>query len=100
MDTQSEENAQYKGSGAKNRIKKSNNTPNGSTEPLSLLEHRDENLSTLHKIHAILLNCINLSEKQKLEFAASQRYFMKLYLKKLREKLTIERKEILGEQKN
>jgi len=47
----------------------------------------DENLSTLQKIHAILLNCINLNQKEKLEFATSQRYFMKLYLKKLREKL-------------
>jgi hypothetical protein len=44
----------------------------------------DENLSTLQKIHAILLNCVNLSKKQKLEFCESERYFMKLYLKKLR----------------
>ena len=43
----------------------------------------DENLTTLQKIHAILLNCINLSKKQKLEFAESERYFMKLYLKKV-----------------
>jgi hypothetical protein len=47
----------------------------------------DENLSTLQKIHAILLNCINLTQKEKLEFANSQRYFMKLYLQKLKEKL-------------
>ena len=47
----------------------------------------DENLTTLQKIHAILLNCINLSQKEKLEFANSQRYFNKLYLQKLREKL-------------
>ncbi|MFW9866140.1 MAG: hypothetical protein ACFFEN_08595 [Candidatus Thorarchaeota archaeon] len=47
----------------------------------------DENLTTLQKIHAILLNCINLSQKEKLEFANSQRYFMKLYLQKLKEKL-------------
>lgn len=45
----------------------------------------DENLTTLKKIHAILLNCVNLSKKQKLEFCNSERYFMKLYLKKLRE---------------
>ncbi|MFX1504184.1 MAG: hypothetical protein ACFFDH_24705, partial [Promethearchaeota archaeon] len=45
----------------------------------------DENLSTLQKIHAILLNCVNLSKKQKLEFCESERYFMKLYLKKLRD---------------
>ncbi len=46
----------------------------------------DENLTTLKKIHAILLNCINLSKQQKLEFCESERYFMKLYLKKLKNK--------------
>ncbi len=45
----------------------------------------DENLITLQKIHAILLNCSNLSKKQKLEFCDSERYFMKLYLQKLKE---------------
>lgn len=45
----------------------------------------DENLTTLQKIHAILLNCVNLSKKQKLEFCESERYFMKLYLKKLQD---------------
>lgn len=44
----------------------------------------DENLITLKKIHAILLNCLNLSKQQKLEFCESERYFMKLYLKKLK----------------
>jgi len=43
----------------------------------------DENLITLKKVHSILLNCINLTKKQKLEFAESERYFMKMYLKKL-----------------
>ena len=43
----------------------------------------DENLTSLKKIHAILLNCVNLSKNQKLEFCESERYFMKLYLKKL-----------------
>ncbi len=43
----------------------------------------DGNLTTLQKIHAILLNCMNLSKKQKLEFCESERYFMKLHLKKL-----------------
>ncbi|MFX0005437.1 MAG: hypothetical protein ACFFAV_01790, partial [Candidatus Hermodarchaeota archaeon] len=46
----------------------------------------DENLTTLKKIHAILLNCINLSKEKKLEFCESERYFMKLYLKKLKSK--------------
>ncbi len=50
------------------------------------VQHTDENLITLQKIHAILLNCINLSKKQKLEFAESERYFMKLYLKKFQDK--------------
>ena len=45
----------------------------------------DENLTTLQKIHAILLNCSNLSKKQKLEFCESERYFMKLYLTKLKD---------------
>lgn len=47
----------------------------------------DENLITLKKVHAILLNCLNLNEKEKLEFCNSERYFMKLYLKKLNDKL-------------
>jgi len=47
----------------------------------------DENIITLKKIHAILLNCLNLNEKEKLEFCNSERYFMKLYLKKLNDKL-------------
>ncbi|MHA2007537.1 MAG: hypothetical protein ACXAB2_12010 [Candidatus Hodarchaeales archaeon] len=46
-----------------------------------------ENLTTLQKVHAILVNCLNLTKKQKLEFAESERHFMKLYLKKLSEKL-------------
>ena len=47
----------------------------------------DENLISLEKIHAILLNCLNLNEKEKLEFCNSERYLMKLYLKKLKYKL-------------
>jgi len=50
-------------------------------------ENMDDDLLTLHKIHAILLNCINLSKKDKLEFCNSQRYFMKLYLKKFQDKI-------------
>ncbi|MFX0034274.1 MAG: hypothetical protein ACFE9I_01375 [Candidatus Hermodarchaeota archaeon] len=46
----------------------------------------DENLITLQRIHAILLNCSNLSKKQKFDFCESERYFMKLYLKKLKDK--------------
>ena len=46
-------------------------------------EEVDDNLLTLEKVHAILINCINLTKKQKLEYAESERYFMKSYLKKL-----------------
>ena len=46
----------------------------------------DDNLKTIKKVHAILLNCSNLSKKQKLDFCESERYFMKLYLKKISDK--------------
>ncbi len=59
-------------------------TPNESSEPSILL---DENLITLKKVHAILLNCSNLTNKQKFDFATSERFFMKLYLKKLSDAL-------------
>ena len=55
-----------------------------SSEPSVLL---DENLITLKKVHAILLNCSNLTDKQKFDFATSERFFMKLYLKKLSDAL-------------
>lgn len=87
MDTDLEKDTQYKESSKKDQ---SEGQIQGSSIPSTsfpLLEHKNEDLSTLQKIHAILLNCINLNEKQKLEFCTSQRYFMKLYLKKLREKL-------------
>ena len=61
-------------------------------EPKDLKEEElggviDENLITLKKVHSILLNCINLTKKQKLEFAESERFFMKLHLKNLIDKL-------------
>jgi len=87
VDTESEEDPQYKDSDSKKQSENHIQVPNPS---FPLLEYKDEDLSTLHKIHAILLNCINLNERQKLEFCSSQRYFMKLYLKKLRDKLRIE----------
>ncbi|MFX1500793.1 MAG: hypothetical protein ACFFDH_07500 [Promethearchaeota archaeon] len=62
------------------------NQPNNSNRQ-NIEELCDENLETLGKIHAILKNCVNLSKKQKLEFAENERYFMKLYLKKLNKKL-------------
>jgi len=57
------------------------------TQSTKVEEICDENLITLKKIHAILLNCVNLNEKEKMEFCNSERYFMKLYLKKLNDKL-------------
>ncbi len=57
------------------------------SDPKKVEEICDENLITLKKIHAILLNCLNLNEKEKIEFCNSERYFMKLYLKKLNDKL-------------
>lgn len=90
MDTDSEKDTQYKGS--KSKKQPENQIQNGQIPYFSFLflEHKNEDFSTLQKIHAILLNCINLDEKAKLEFCNSQRYFMKLYLKKLREKLKYE----------
>ncbi|MFX1313326.1 MAG: hypothetical protein ACFFHD_12035 [Promethearchaeota archaeon] len=70
---------------------KSDKTENKVTQNLESKENIrqicDENITTLYKIHAILLNCKNLSETQKSEFAESERYFMKLHLKKLLKKL-------------
>ena len=43
----------------------------------------DENFSMLQKIHSILLNCSNMSQKQKREFCQNERFFMKQYLQKL-----------------
>ena len=55
-----------------------------SSKDITIEDICDENLLTLNKIHAILMNCSNLSKKQKLEFCESERYFMKLFLKQLR----------------
>jgi hypothetical protein len=52
-----------------------------------LSEVLDENLITLQKVHAILVNCSNLTKEQKLDYANSERFFMKLYLTKLSNKL-------------
>ena len=43
----------------------------------------DENFTMLQKIHSILLNCSNMSQKQKREFCQNERFFMKQYLQKL-----------------
>lgn len=41
----------------------------------------NENLKLLHQIQSILQNCSHLTEKQKLLYCESQRYFMKIYLR-------------------
>lgn len=48
----------------------------------------NDNLAILEEIGEILRNCTILSEKQKLDYCKSQRYFMKLYLKEVNRDLT------------
>jgi hypothetical protein len=45
-------------------------------------EISEENLDIIKSIHAILVNCSNLTQQQKGDYCKSERYFMKLYLKK------------------
>jgi hypothetical protein len=49
----------------------------------------DEYLAILNDLHAILLNCSEFSNTQKLDFCTNQRYFMKKYLKEIIIKLNI-----------
>ena len=49
-------------------------------------EDSNDNLIILNEIKAILQNCSNLTEKQKLEYCNSQRFFMKLYLKEINQR--------------
>lgn len=69
---------------SKENLATSSKSQSISSEDITIEDICDENLLTLNKIHAILMNCSNLSKKQKLEFCESERYFMKLFLKKLR----------------
>ena len=46
-------------------------------------EFGNENLKILKDIQDILYNCTILTQKQKLEYCKSQRFFMKLYLKEV-----------------
>ena len=48
---------------------------------------KNEYLSISNDIHSILSNCSDLTNSQKLDFCNNQRYFMKLYLKKILTKL-------------
>ena len=43
----------------------------------------NENLKILNDIQDILQNCTKLTQKEKLEYCKSQRFFMKLYLKEI-----------------
>ena len=43
----------------------------------------NENLKILKDLQDILQNCTNLTQKEKLEYCKSQRFFMKLYLKEM-----------------
>ncbi len=47
---------------------------------------KNENLVIITEIQSILQNCSNLTDKQKLDYCNSQRYFMKLYLKEIKKK--------------
>lgn len=48
-----------------------------------LSDSKNEYLAISNDIHSILSNCPELNNIQKLDFCVNQRYFMKLYLKKL-----------------
>ena len=70
------------------QIKKKDNPPINDrnlnkTEDHDIKNLCDENFSMLQKVHAILLNCSNLSTEQKREFCMNERYYMKHYLQKL-----------------
>ncbi len=45
--------------------------------------NKNEYLVILNDIHSILSNCSNLTNKQKLDYCNSQRYYMKLYLREV-----------------
>ncbi len=49
-------------------------------------EETNDNLIILNEIKAILQNCSNLTDKEKLEYCNSQRFFMKLYLKEINQR--------------
>ena len=46
-------------------------------------EPENENYIILKEIQEILENCSNLTDKQKLDYCKSQRFFMKLYLREI-----------------
>ncbi|MFX0035139.1 MAG: hypothetical protein ACFE9I_05815 [Candidatus Hermodarchaeota archaeon] len=59
-----------------------------SASQYDLNKSKNEYLAISNDIHLILSNCQDLTNSQKLNFCANQRYFMKLYLKKTVTQLT------------
>ncbi|MFX1327305.1 MAG: hypothetical protein ACFE91_04070 [Promethearchaeota archaeon] len=47
----------------------------------------DKDLLIIEKLHYILLNSQNLTQKQKIAYCNSQRFYMKLYLRKITKKI-------------
>jgi hypothetical protein len=47
----------------------------------------DDNLDMIQKIHLILKNTQDLTQEQKYDYCNSQRFFMKLYLKRIGERI-------------
>ncbi|MFX0024330.1 MAG: hypothetical protein ACFE9S_18575 [Candidatus Hermodarchaeota archaeon] len=47
----------------------------------------NSNFDTIKKIHYILKNSQNLTQKQKFDYCSSQRFYMKLYLKDISERI-------------
>ncbi|MFX1240298.1 MAG: hypothetical protein ACFFA7_03510 [Promethearchaeota archaeon] len=57
------------------------------SEPYKEGRNRDFNFETIKKIHFILKNNHSLTQKQKFDYCSSQRFFMKLYLKSISERI-------------
>ena len=46
-------------------------------------KNKRSNLNLLHEIQTVLQRCAHLTEKQRLMYCESQRYFMKQYLREM-----------------
>ncbi len=55
---------------------------------------KNEYMIIINEIHSILKNCTKLTNEQKLDYCNSERYFMKLYLKKIIKNLIVKRTKI------
>ena len=58
-----------------------NKVPSDKKENMISTNQIQDYLVMAENVHDILLNCSNLTRKQKLDYCNSQRYLMKLYLK-------------------